>query len=193
MKQSFLIKALLTLVVVGSLGVSVYSIASLNDSKKETAKQVAITKKIKDQNESTKKLVKEKDTKLAAISTELKELKKELSKYNEEQRSVEIASDKNVALPETDNIATDSMSEQSRQELDEFSKSENERLTKEAEDGAKELEVQGPDNSEPVYVNFEGSPYRFALLNGISEDELLSLNGLSSTDDLEIGKSYRVK
>ncbi|WP_314067442.1 hypothetical protein [uncultured Vagococcus sp.] len=185
MKRSTITTVLLV-VVLGGLVASTGYAFNLMTSYKD---------KYESQSKTNDRLVEE-NKKIADISKknaeELEKQKKsieELEKKNKELTAAETTTGQNVQGVQSQvnqDVAqqpiTDYQSEEDKQFIEQKSAENKERI---AQEEAKA--------NEPQYAVFEGNAYRFAINNGITTDELLSLNGLSDITQLVSNQSYRIK
>lgn len=188
MKRSTITTVLLVVVLGGLVASTGYAFNLMTNYKDKYESQSKTNDRLVEENrkmaDTSKKNAEELEKQKKSIE--------ELEKKNKELTTAESATGQNVqgvqsqvnqAVDQSTPI-TDYTSESDKKVLEDLSAANKEKI---AQEEAKA--------NEPQYATYSGytHPQRFPPDYGLSMDELLSLNGLSSVNDLVDGQSYRVK
>lgn len=187
MKRSTITTVLLVVVLGGLIASTGYAFNLMTSYKTKYESQLKANDKLTDDNKKIAEASKKNTEELEKQKKQIADLEKQ----NKELTSSETATEQSAQASQSqvNQVAnqnapiTDYTSESDKKVLEDLSAANKEKI---AQEEAKA--------NEPQYAVYDGgSHYRFAMGYGITTDQLLALNGLSSTDELTSGQSYRVK
>lgn len=171
MKRSLVVGILLTAVIGGLIASAGYAFNLMTGYKEKYESQMKINDKLMEENkiivDTSKKNTEEIDKQKIIIA----DLEKKINLNQEEVQQVTnaIVNQSNEDVPE--NVSVDQHAK------------------------VQEQVPENKDAQEPQYATYKEyqNVFRFAMDNGTSIEDILSLNGLSSQSDIIVGNSYRIK